>query len=170
MRLRNTSVDPRRCLSLPLIASVGPFDVPGRVKNTRTSAARRFRVRPNRLSSTGPVGRFIVRSSTTDCKSFLPSLPSLVRLALTIDGRGDFGGGEVGVGEETYDPLLLLGREQISTGVQRPARPIQRVPRSSAMPGGLLLHATAYIVEGITASVTTWNGSMTSTATSSSST
>ena len=67
-----------------------------------------------------------------------------------IDGPGDFDGGEVGVGEEAYDPLLLFGREQISTGVQSPARSIQRVCCSSAMPGGFLLNAAAYLVEGIT--------------------
>ena len=46
VRLRNPSAEPRRCSSLPLIASVGPLDVPGLSKWASTSSARFFRVRP----------------------------------------------------------------------------------------------------------------------------
>ena len=45
--------------SQPLMASVGPLEVPGRSKYASTSAARSFRVRPSRRSSEGRGGQIV---------------------------------------------------------------------------------------------------------------
>ena len=71
-------VDPSEA-NIQLIDSVGPFDVPGLVKNANTSAARRFSVLPNRLNSIKPAGSPADKTSMTACKSFLPSLRSSAR-------------------------------------------------------------------------------------------
>lgn len=42
-----------------------------------------------------------------------------------VNSPGDFYFGEAGIGERARDSLLLLGREQISAGVQSPPRAIQ---------------------------------------------
>ena len=67
-----------------------------------------------------------------------------------VNSPGDFDFGETRIGEQACDPLLLLGREQISACVQSPPRSIQGVFRSSTMTSGLLLNTTTNIIESIT--------------------
>src|SRR5699024_12132714 len=71
---------------------------------------------------------------------------------------GDFDFGETRIGEQACDPLLLLGREQISACVQSPPRSIQGVFRSSTMTRGLLLNTTTNIIESITGALDDMEG------------
>ncbi|SBN44548.1 ATP-dependent OLD family endonuclease [Propionibacterium freudenreichii] len=68
--------DPWGCLSLPLVASVGPLLAPGRSKNASTSLARRRRARPRRACSSRPSGIAVRRTSMTACISGFPSVRS----------------------------------------------------------------------------------------------
>lgn len=51
VRFRKPGAVPRRCSNRPLMASVGPFEDPGRSKNARMSATLCFNVRPRRWIS-----------------------------------------------------------------------------------------------------------------------
>lgn len=93
---RNPSADPRRCSSRPLMASVGPFDVPGRSKNASTSTARwsasqLFRAREDFLaygrSPTFDAARVLTRRNPGyGYARSMPSAPAKRRSRARLDG------------------------------------------------------------------------------------